>query len=184
MRLLATAAAGLILLSPAAYADDAGFYMGAGAGQISIKDVDGSTTGYKGFLGASFNRFLGIEAGYIDGGSASASQYDPYGGVSAYGTETARAAQFSLMGRIPLTPYFSLFGRAGGLYWRDDVNVAAYDYYGNAYGYAASSTGTAFDWGGGGEAYLGHFALRAEFEQASINSYTYQLITGSLIYRF
>lgn len=185
MRPLVTAALALALLSQAAYADESsGSYVGAGAGQLSIQDVGGSSTSSKAFVGANFGRFLGFEAGYIDGGTASASVYDPSTGVSTYGTEAARAAQFSVLGRVPLSPFLSLFGRVGGIYWRDDENVTAYDYLGNAYGGSASITGTSFEWGGGGEAAFGHFALRAEFEQATINSYTYRLVSGSLIYHF
>lgn len=104
--------------------------------------------------------------------------------MAAYGDSKVSAAQLSVLGRSPLSRYFSLFGRVDGIYWRDDVNVVAYDYYGNAYGDSESESGTAFGWGAGGEASVGHFAVRAEFEQSSINSYTYRLIGGSLIYRF
>lgn len=31
---------------------------------------------------------------------------------------------------------------------------------------------------------FGHFAVRAEFEQLDMNSYTYRLISGRLIYCF
>ncbi len=176
---------GLAFLVQTARADeDHGLYIGAGAGQISVKDVDGTTTGYKAFVGINVSRYFGIEAAYINAGSASAAVYDPTYGVTAYGDSKVDAAQVSLLGKIPLSRYFTLFGRAGGIYWRDDVSVAAYDPYGGAYGYSASQTGTAFAWGAGGEASFGHVAVRAEFEQSNVNSYTYRLISGSLIYRF
>jgi hypothetical protein len=184
MRLFLTAALGLVALSQSAYADEAaGLYIGAGAGQISVKDVSGNTTGYKAFLGVNFNRFLGIEAAYINAGRQSVGVYDPYYGVSAYGESKVDAGQLSLLGKIPLSRYFALFGRVDGIYWRDDVSVVAYGPYSSAYG-SGSQTGTAFGWGAGGEASFGHFAVRTEFEQSSINSYTYRLVSGSLIYRF
>jgi OmpA-OmpF porin, OOP family len=185
MRMFLTAVFSLVVLWQNAYADEgSGLYIGAGAGQISVKDVGGNTTGYKAFFGANFNRYFGIEAAYIDAGNASVGVYDPTSGVSAYGDATVRAAQLALLGKIPLSRYFALFGRVDGIYWRDDVSVAAYDSYGNAYAYSAAETGTAFGWGAGGEASFGHLAVRVEFEQSNINSYMYRLVSGSLIYRF
>lgn len=176
----------LIALSQAAHADqDSGLYIGAGAGQGSIKDVSGSTTGYMGFLGWNVNRYLGIEATYIDAGSDSVGDYDPNTGLFE-GNNVLSAAQLSLLGKIPLSRYFALFARIDGIYWRDDESVVISGPYGSAYGggYSGSDTGTAFGWGAGGEASFGHFALRAEFEQSEINSSTYRLVSGSLIYRF
>ena len=180
-----TAAFGLVVLSQAAHADEASaLYVGAGAGSISVQGVDGYTTGYKAFFGGNFNPYFGIEAAYIDAGSASAAVYDPNTGTSAYAESTVRAAQLSLLGKIPLSQYFDLFGRVDGIYWRADASATASDPYGNAYWASGYETGTGFGWGAGGEASLGHFAVRAEFEESSINSYTYRLISGSLIYRY
>jgi Outer membrane protein beta-barrel domain len=174
----------LLTFSQRAHADDAsGFYIGAGAGQISVKDAGDNTTGYKAFLGANFNPYVGIEAAYIDDGSETVGIYDPVSGVSTYGDGTVRAAQLSVLGKIPLSRYFALFARVDGIYWREDFSAAYYSY-GSAYGYSASETGTSFGWGAGGEASFGHFGLRAEFEQADINSYTTRMISGSLIFRF
>ena len=184
MRVLMIAALGLVF-SQCALADQAsGFYAGGGVGRISIKGLDGSTTGFKAFIGENFNRFVGVEAAYVDAGDSSVAIYDPYYGVTAYADETLRAAQLSLLGRIPLSPYFSLFGRVDGIYWRDDLNSGGYDPYGYGYGYTQSNSGTAFGWGAGGEASFGRFAVRAEFEQANIDSDTYRLVSGSVIYRF
>jgi OOP family OmpA-OmpF porin len=185
MRVFLTAVFGLVVLSQAAHADEgSAMYVGAGAGQISVQGVDGNTTGYKAFFGGNFNPYFGIEAAYIDAGSMSAAVYDPYTGVSANAESTVSAAQVSLLGRIPLSRYFGLFGRVDGMYWRSDASAVANDPYGNTYWASGYETGTGFGWGAGGEAFLGHFAVRAEFEQSSINSYTYRLVSASLIYRY
>ena len=185
MRVFLTAVFGLVVLSQAAHADEpSALYVGAGAGQISVQGVDGYTTGYKAFFGGNFNPYFGIEAGYIDAGGMNASLYDPNSGLYGYGESTTKAAQVSLLGKIPLSQYFGLFGRVDGIYWRTDGSVAANDAYGNAYWASGYETGTGFGWGAGGEASLGHFAVRAEFEESSINSHTYRLISGSLIYRY
>jgi Outer membrane protein beta-barrel domain len=186
MRVLLTATAFAIgTVSQVAGAEDGiGMYVGAGVGQISVNGQDGNATGYKLFVGTNFNRYVGIEAAYIDAGYQSVTAYDPYSGSTAYGDSKVSAAQLSVLGRIPVSRYFALFGRVDGIFWRDDVNVVAYDYYGNTYEGSESQFGAAFGWGAGGEALLGHFALRAEFEQSRINAYTYGLISGSLIYRF
>jgi OOP family OmpA-OmpF porin len=185
MRAFLTAVFSFVMLAQAAHADEAsGMYVGAGAGQISIQGVDGNTTGYKAFFGGNFNPYFGIEAAYIDAGSGSAAVYDPNTGVSAYAEVAVKAAQVSLLGKIPLSRYFGLFGRVDGIYWRSDASATASDPYGNAAWYSGYETGTGLGWGAGGEASLGNFAVRAEFEQSSINSSTYRLISGSLIYRY
>jgi len=174
----------LVGLSQSAHADqDHGVYVGAGAGQIKEAGNDGNSTSYQAFLGASFSRFAGIELTYIDGGDLSGGVYDPYSGALALGEVSTRAGQISLLGRVPLSRYFAVFGRIAGIYWREDLSVGAYGPYGS-YAFSGSDTGTAFGWGAGGEASFGHFALRAEFEQAEIRSVRYQMITGNLIYRF
>ena len=185
MRVFLTAVFGLVLLSQAAHADeDSGLYFGTGAGQFSVKNLDGNTTGYKVLFGGDFNPYFGIEAAYIDAGTRSAAVYDPNSGVSGYGENRVSAAQLSFLGKIPLSRYFALFGRVDSIYWREDVSITTYDPYGNGSWYSGSETGTGFGWGAGGEASWGHFAVRAEFEQSNINSYTYQLISASLIYRY
>ena len=180
-----TAVFGLVVLSQAAPADEPGvLYVGAGAGPITVQGVDGYTTGYKAFFGGNFNPYFGMEAAYIDAGSSSAAVYDPNTGVSANVEVTVRAAQVSLLGKIPLSRYFGLFGSVDGTYWRSDASATASDPYGNAVWYSGYETGTGLGWGAGGEASWGNFAVRAEFEQSSINSSTYRLISGSLIYRY
>ena len=80
MRMFLTAATlALVALSQGARADDAsGMYVGAGAGRISVKGEEGNTTGYRVFAGTNFNRFVGIEAAYIDAGNESVGVYDSY----------------------------------------------------------------------------------------------------------
>jgi|SRR6185437_848532 len=190
MRQLTTATIlGLLALSPIAHAQTTGrgaspWYVGAGAGQVSIEGAGGSAAGYKLFVGADFNRFLGMEVGYINAGSESLSEYDPYTGISAYASGSTNAAQLSLIGKLPLGQYFDLFGRVDGIYWSQNASAVAYDSYGDSAGLTVTQTGTSFGWGAGGEATFGHFGVRAEFEQSNIDSNTYRLVSGSFIYHF
>ena len=54
-----------------AHADDSGFYAGASIGQARQKarGFEGNDLSYKLFGGWSFNKYLAVEGGYVDGGS-------------------------------------------------------------------------------------------------------------------
>lgn len=92
-------------------AGDTGFYAGAGVGQstVEVDDLafDSDDTGFKLFGGYAFNRYLALEATYMNGG-------EPDQTIS--GTLiTIEATSFSLaaVGRLPVTGRLSVFGRVG-----------------------------------------------------------------------
>jgi len=134
--LIALSACGLAALAslPAA-AQDSGWYIGANAGQSRANIADDSieadlsasglaTVGmrdtdrhfaFKGFGGYQFNRYLALEAGYVDLGKFSFEALtDPAG--SLRGQIKIKGANLDLVGFIPFTERFSAFGRIGGLY--------------------------------------------------------------------
>ena len=81
------------------YAPAGGRYIGLNAGR---SDFPGSGKGdaYSLYMGGMMNQNLGLEFGATDFGNS--------GGRDAYGFS------LSAVGRIPLTPAFSLFGKLGG----------------------------------------------------------------------
>ena len=130
-------AAVAVTLSPAAFADDAGWYTGINAGQARAKidDArissgllgDGFTTtsigndeshfGFKAYGGYSFNRYIALETGYFNLGRFGFTA-DTVPAGSLRGDIKLQGVNFDLVGSVPLSDSFSLFAR-GGLNYAD-----------------------------------------------------------------
>jgi OmpA-OmpF porin, OOP family len=130
---LTAALAGLALtLSPMAFADDAGWYIGANAGQARTKIDDGRIAGgllgdgftvtsisnddqhfgFKAFGGYEFNRYFALESGYFDlGRFGFTADTTPAG--SLRGDIKIKGGFFDAVGSLPIDEKFSLFARAG-----------------------------------------------------------------------
>jgi OOP family OmpA-OmpF porin len=125
-------ALGLIAM-PALAADDQGFYAGAGAGQLSVDfsgDIDGtlfsfddSDTAFRVFGGWQFNENFGLEAGYVDGGSATET-------FNIEGTDVdvdidVTGIDLLLRGILPMGESFFAFAQAGVIFWDADFKASA-----------------------------------------------------------
>jgi OOP family OmpA-OmpF porin len=125
-----------VIASTCALADDGSWYLGANIGQsraaidndritsgllgsgfivtppISNEDRD---TGYKLYGGYQWNRYLGWEAGYFDlGRFGFTANTTPLGSLS--GSIKLRGLNMDLVGTLPITERFSVFGRVGANY--------------------------------------------------------------------
>lgn len=96
-----------------------GRYIGLNAGRT---DYSGSDKGdaYGIYVGGMWNQNWGLEFGASDFGSDNSRK--------AYGFN------LSAVGRMPLTPAFSLFGRLGALYGRTELNGVKDSGWGETYG--------------------------------------------------
>ncbi len=120
------------IASPFAMADDTGWYVGANVGQsrakiddariadalvggsaatASITD-DNRDTGYKLFGGYQFNRNFAVEGGYFDLGKFGFDATTS-GGGTLNGNIKVQGLNLDLVGILPITEKFSVFGRAG-----------------------------------------------------------------------
>jgi OOP family OmpA-OmpF porin len=135
MRLPGTGAVAiLILVGMPAAAQDAGWYIGANAGESRAKIDEGrimgglqeggfATTslskdeshfGFKAFGGYQFNRFVALEGGYFDLGNFNFDAVtDPPGTLE--GEIKIRGVVLDLVGFIPFTDRFAAFGRIGAI---------------------------------------------------------------------
>lgn len=141
---LVAAAAGI---SPLAFAQDSGWYLGASAGQSKEKDgcpsqipvgssCDDTSGAYGIFGGYQFNKYLGAELGYTHLGEVEASA----SGV----TVTTRVKGFELLGvgTIPINPRFEVYGKLGAFFWDVKDNCEG------TCGFSSQSeTGTDFTYG-------------------------------------
>jgi OOP family OmpA-OmpF porin len=151
-------------------ANPRGFYLGAGAGVSRAEDwcgpyfdttilaCDNNTTGYKLYGGYRFNEFLGVEAAYVDLGTLRLDAV--YLGSPVTTRTDLRGATLQGVVHLPIGRAFSLFGKAGAIYW-DLKNQAS----GAGFPASTKDNGVDVTVGAGGQYFLTrHFALRAEYE--------------------
>jgi OmpA-OmpF porin, OOP family len=115
-------------LPASAAAQEAGFYLGAALGQarltdwcnsapgVTITSCEDTDTGWKLFGGYRFNRYLAIEATYVDWGKVTGTA----NGISAAAEQTSMGA--GVVGSFPINPQFSLFGKAGFLTTEQEIS--------------------------------------------------------------
>jgi len=124
-----------VLGSRIAIAQDAGWYGGTNLGQSRATIDDGRIRrelqagglgtnsidndehhfGYKIFGGYQFNRYLALEAGYFDLGKFSFhAATTPAGSLD--GSLKLKGGNVDMVGLLPITGKFSLFGRVGAIY--------------------------------------------------------------------
>lgn len=128
-------AAVVLLASPLAGASEPGWYLGGSAGVSRAKIADeriksgllGSglvvtsiadddrDVGFKLFGGYQFNRYFALEGGYVDLGKFSFDATTAPAGTLA-GSIRLRGVNLDVVGTLPVTDRFSVFGRVGATY--------------------------------------------------------------------
>jgi len=88
---------------------------------VNSRTEDNSSTGYKLFGGYQFNRNFAVEGGYFDLGRFNYSVNTTPLGTFAADTRV-RGLNLDLVGILPLTEQFSVFGRAGAAYAQSRSN--------------------------------------------------------------
>jgi OOP family OmpA-OmpF porin len=163
-------------LAPAAFSQEqtevSGFYLGGGVGQFNaqIDDVDQidntvdkwkeDDTAYKFFAGYRFNRFLGVEAAYVNLGKPSGRVVP---GFNVYQSVDGFAPY--VVGTIPLGRYFELNGRVG--YYFYDANMRQDSELNGRVQFDEESNALA--WGAGIGANVGEkFNVKFEYERFDI----------------
>lgn len=196
------------IASPVAAADDTGWYVGANIGQsratidnariargllgsgftmTSIADRDRST-GYKFFGGYQLSRYFALEGGYFDLGKFGFTAFTQPPG-SLLGQIKLRGLNFDILGFLPITDKFSVFGRVGLIYAqaRDAFSGTGFV---NVLTPNPSQRATNYKFGVGLQYdFVESFAMRVEAERYRINDAVgnkgdIDLLSLGLIYRF
>lgn len=142
-----------------------GFYVGGGIGggfydvqfdeiDDDIRSIDGTGTAWKLFGGFSPTRFIGVEGGYRDFGSASTDF-----GSATWKTSTS-GWDVEALGRLTIA-IVDIFGKAGVMFWNQDVTIGSSS--------PVDDSGTDFLWGLGAGVHLGPFGVRGEWESVAIS---------------
>lgn len=197
-----------VIASPFAMADDAGWYVGANAGQsrakiddaritsgllgsgfatTSISDDDRST-GYKVFGGYQINKNFALEGGYFDLGKFGFNANTvPAGTLN--GNIKLRGLNLDAVGILPITEKFSAFGRAGVNYAQAKDSFSGTGAVG-VLNPNPSTRGANYKLGLGVQyAFTDALAMRAEVERYRINDAVgnkgdVDLISVGLVYHF
>lgn len=168
----------LIACAPAQAETAWRFGIGGSRVQVEMDDVlDDRTSGWSIFGGFEFNRYLAVEAGYIDAGEVKEE-------VVASGVVAVDTTAFfgSVLGSLPLgDSAASLFGRAGMLSWKSDLE-------GRVSGdtiVSAEADGTDPYFGAGIAATIDNALLRAEYSIAELDDDVDVTMIGlSVVWRF
>lgn len=170
-KILSTCLAASLFVVPATTfaGADSGFYIGAGAGEASVKDgpFDESDSAYKVFGGYNIGFIplvdFAVEASYVDFGNPAT------GGT---GVEVTGLNAFGLAG-LSFGP-FGVFAKAGVIDWDVDVNDN---------GVKGSDSGTDPAYGIGARFALGSFAVRAEYEVYDLDA-DLDMLSVSAVFTF
>lgn len=196
------------IVSPIAMAQDAGWYVGANAGQsrakidderitgslagrglsgISIADDD-RDTGYKIYGGYKINKNFAVEGGYFDLGEFGYAATTSAGTLN--GHSKIKGLNLDLVGMLPITDKFSAFGRVGVNY--ADVKDSFTGTEASVYGANANPSKRAANLKVGlglQYAFTESLAMRGEVERYRINDAVgnkgdIDLISLGLLYQF
>jgi len=155
---------------------NASFYAGAsvvsgdlhnayeGATQRPTISVNTKSTGFKVFGGYTFNRYVGVELGYVDGLTARYDENDPNITLTSHSKSNVSATNISVLGQLPLGPRTSLFAKTGYAYWKTNDKFAG-TFQSQSISGAVNNHEGDFSYGIGIRTQVrGHVELRGEYE--------------------
>jgi len=160
----------LALGAGTAWADNGMLYVGAGLTNDNLRDIaatnsDLNSTNWKVWAGVRPISLFAVEADYMDLGSQNVTSTN----VPANTTHLSyKAFAGYAVGYLPIpVPYLDVFGKVGLARWTLSGNTTA-----PAPGslFSLSDNGTQFAWGVGGQAHVGNFGARLEYEEFSIRN--------------
>ena len=142
-----------------------GIYLGAGIGNTffssevddaldQAKEISENSTAWKIFGGYHFTDFLNIEGGYRSFGSIESSICDNMFESKTTGWDV------EALGRIQLIKIIDVFGKAGAMFWSQDVTFMDQD---------LGESGTDFFYGLGVGLHPGPIGARLEWESVAIS---------------
>lgn len=156
--------------------ESSGVYLGAGVGEATNEsgEFKGSDTAFKVFGGYSLNRYLAVELAYVDAGT----QKDRVGDIQV-ATESSGVIA-SVLGSLPLTDFFSLYGKVGYAFYDVDTTLRL-----GALQDAESESDEDLVYGAGLElAVWRGLKLRAEYEVIDVNDGDFGILSVGARYKF
>ena len=192
-------ALGCMLAANGAFAAPEGLFIGAGAGQSTMKaksennigpraEIDQSDTAYDGYAGYNFAKWFGVEGGYVELGSADKTRNI----LAIPGNPDQVKGEISANGwygfgvlYLPLGDNFDLFGKVGGIAGNIDLKTRVH-ISGDGFQHNDSSEGNGMmAYGAGAALNFGHWSIRGEYTAYDVSKLDdLYLIEGRLQYTF
>lgn len=149
----AIAAITSVVFLPLSYAEPlTPLYAGAeyGLGRVNDSDFEDEDSAVKIFVGGKFNPYIGLEGAYNDFGKSE----------NNGNSSEVTGSTLALMGIWPVSDNFELFVKGGQLWWRDKINVLAFE---------DTVTGNENFYGLGANFYVNEmWSVRAEWERYEV----------------
>jgi len=170
--------AALCLCGSAAYAVEPGAYAGISFGKATVAadeiNFEESDTGFKVFVGYTFNPYAAIELNYVDAGA-------PILESPAGSTEVAaKAVTASAIVSFPFQRSFAAFGKFGFSFYDSDTTTRT-----GAQLSTAAHTDVNLAFGiGASYAFLERYEVRIEYESIAVDDGDFSMMSIGGVYRF
>ncbi len=167
---------GLVLMQADAQAEDSGFFVGLGAGEVNDKvdDFDANGVAIKLFGGYVFNRYFAIEGAYIDAGELK----DTVDGVDI--AVESDGIVISALGKLPIGEALSVFAKLGYTFYDEKVSARQ-----GSLRFSENNSDEDLLYGAGAELLLGQkILLRAEYEVVDVANADFNILSASAAFRF
>lgn len=149
------------------------------SGLITSGSVDGKDTAWKLFGGYMFSRNLGLEVGYASLGEASY-EGEFFGDAVTGGKVEVSGFNVAVIGNLPLSERFSLFGKLGLFIWEAEASDTT-----AGLPFSDASDGTDISFGIGlSYDFTRQLGMRAEWEMFQIDEVEASLLSVGLVWRF
>jgi OmpA-OmpF porin, OOP family len=166
----------LIATGGAAQADDSGFYAGASIGQARQKarGFEGNDLSYRLFGGWSFNKYLAVEGGYVDGGEQSDRLGSTDIAIESSGYYVTGLAKW------PVNDWFAPYVKLGYVFY-DATQTASY---GSVVQHESLSNERILFGGGLEFRFKKNFSLRADYEKVNVPDAAFDIFSVVATYHF
>lgn len=187
--------------------DPTGIYMGFGIGQAKANDwaqysadfvnasfgaplpisADNRSLGFKVFGGYQFNKYFGVEGGFVDFNDVKASSTVSGPGRSVYTTAENDAWTLAAVGTLPVTKRASVFAKLGASSWSSNLRSVTTQTGAIPYTASATKGSDGYDvfYGlGASYALLDSIDVRAEIERFKFDKLDIDLVTAGMALKF
>lgn len=159
--------------------NEPGFYVGGGAGRVTLEDtilgihIEAKDTGYKAFAGYRFHEYGSLEASYLTG-----TPHDTISGVLI--ESDASAFQASGLWQVPINNQFEAFVRFSVVWWEAENSWS------NGFSrFAYENDGTDIGFGIGAAVHITpKLGLRVEYEGAELDGTDLRALSLAGLVRF
>jgi hypothetical protein len=181
---------GFLLLGAQANAggffDDPRIRAGVAGGQLTVSDstgYDGIATGWNFYTGFEFNRYVAVEIGFLNGGTAIDDYYyDSSPTTITYESDEVESTSVhaSVLGSWPINDSVSVFGRLGLQSWESTMRVEL----DGVTAWTQDDSGQDPFYGLGVALNVDSGQLRLEYDMTKINDFNVAYISLGVVWRF